>query len=194
MAEEKKFTGYGTCKIGEGEYTGELVDGVRQGYGKMKFSNKDIYDGDWDKGKMHSSGMYQFWDEKNKRYSETYNGEFNEGVREGKGKMKYANGDVYIGTWQNNQRTGDGICWFADNSVFHGVWKFDKMIRGVFRLSTGEIYDGEISNGKFHGYGKLFWPSGNWFEGLFKDNKPYKGMFFDIEECSMLEFAEGKLL
>ena len=33
MEEEKKFTGYGTCIFANGEYTGELVDGVRQGYG-----------------------------------------------------------------------------------------------------------------------------------------------------------------
>ena len=48
MAEEKKYTGYGTCTFANGEYTGELVDGVRQGYGVFKFSNYDIYDGDWE--------------------------------------------------------------------------------------------------------------------------------------------------
>lgn len=53
MAEGKKYTGYGTCSFANGEYTGELVDGVRQGYGVFKFSNYDIYDGDWEAGKMH---------------------------------------------------------------------------------------------------------------------------------------------
>lgn len=53
MAEEKKFTGYGTCTFANGEYTGELVDGVRQGYGVLRFSNYDMYDGDWEAGKMH---------------------------------------------------------------------------------------------------------------------------------------------
>ena len=32
MNKEKKFTGYGTCVLENGEYTGELENGVRQGY------------------------------------------------------------------------------------------------------------------------------------------------------------------
>ena len=38
MNKEKKFTGYGTCVLENGEYTGELENGVRQGYGVMKFT------------------------------------------------------------------------------------------------------------------------------------------------------------
>lgn len=193
MAEETKYTGYGTCKIANGEYTGELVNGVRQGYGVMTFSNRDIYDGDWDNGSMHGMGRYKFWNKTKERYTHSYKGEFNHGVREGKGKMEYSNHDVYQGTWQNDHRTGDGICWFADGSVFHGVWKFDQMIRGVFRRPNGELYDGELKDGKYNGYGKLFWPSGNWFEGLFVDNKPYKGMMFSMDG-RISEYKEGKQL
>lgn len=193
MAEETKFTGYGTCKIENGEYTGELVNGVRQGYGVMTFSNRDIYDGDWEEGEMHGVGRYKFWNKEKGRYTHSYKGQFYHGVREGKGRMEYSNHDIYQGTWQNNYRTGDGICWFADGSVFHGIWKFNKMIRGVFRKSNGVLYDGELNNGKYNGFGKLFWPSGNWFEGIFKDNKPFKGMMFSMDG-KISEFDEGKQL
>ena len=44
MDENKKKTGYGTCMFGKCEYTGEFVDGIRQGYGVMRFANYDIYD------------------------------------------------------------------------------------------------------------------------------------------------------
>lgn len=190
MAEEKKFTGYGSCKLENGVYTGEIVEGIRQGYGVMNFTNYDVYDGDWDNGKMHGHGVYKFWDSKKDRIGKTYEGQFNHGVREGVGRMDYSNHDVYQGTWQNDHRTGDGICWFADGSVFHGIWKFDKMIRGVFRKSNGELFDGELKDGKYHGYGKLFWPSGIWFEGIFSEGKPYKGMMFSLDG-KISEFKEG---
>lgn len=86
MAEGKKYTGYGTCSFANGEYTGELVDGVRQGYGVFKFSNYDIYDGDWEAGKMHGKGIYKFYDPIKDKYANTYEGDFNNGLREGRVK------------------------------------------------------------------------------------------------------------
>lgn len=190
MESEKKYTGYGICSFEKGEYTGEIVNGIRQGFGVMKFVNYDIYEGDWDCGQMHGHGVYKFWDKTKDRIGKTYSGQFSHGAREGIGRMVYANHDVYQGTWQNNYRTGNGICWFADGSVFHGLWKFDKMIRGVFRKSNGELYDGELKDGKYHGYGKLFWPNGFWFEGIFADNKLYTGMLFSLDG-KISEFKEG---
>lgn len=191
--EKKKFTGYGTCRFGKGEYTGEFVDGIRNGYGVMRFENYDCYTGDWMDGQMNGVGKYEFYDEKKDRYTHIYEGQFYQGCREGKGKMTYANRDVYQGMWQNNRRTGEGICWFANGNVFHGIWKFDSMVRGVYRKKSGELYDGELKDGKYNGYGKLFWPSGNWFEGIFKENKPFKGMMFSLDG-KISEFDEGKQL
>lgn len=194
MDKDKKFTGYGTCQFTNGEYTGEIVKGIRQGYGIMKFSNYDIYKGDWEDGKMQGIGTYKFFNSKEDRYTNQYEGQFNMSVREGVGKMTYANRDVYLGTWQNNCRTGSGICWFGNGDIFQGIWKLDQMIRGVYRKPNGEIYDGEIKDGKFNGYGKLFWPrSGKWFEGIFSDNKLYKGMMFS-SDGKISEFKEGKQL
>jgi len=190
MTADKKFTGYGTCSFEKGEYTGEIVNGIRQGYGIMKFANYDVYEGDWDCGKMHGQGVYKFWNKQKDCIGSKYQGGFNHGVREGVGRMEYTNRDIYQGTWQNDCRTGDGICWFADGSVFHGIWKFDKMIRGVFRKENGELYDGELKEGKYHGYGKLFWPDGNWFEGIFSENKPFKGMMFSLDG-KISEFKDG---
>ena len=193
MDENKKKTGYGTCMFGKCEYTGEFVDGIRQGYGVMRFANYDIYDGDWKDGKMDGTGKYKFYDPQKDKYSQVYEGQFRNGVRDGKGRMTFSNHDVYDGTWQNDHRTGIGICWFGNGSVFQGIWKFDQMIRGVYRKETGEIYDGEIKNNQFNGYGKLFWQDGRWFEGIFKDHKPYNGMLFTIDG-SVSEYKEGKQL
>ena len=190
--EDKKFSGKGACKYGKASYTGEFVEGKRQGRGKMVFENFDTYEGDWLNGEMDGFGTYKFWDKSKDQFSkQIYDGQFKHGVREGVGIMKYSNGDVYNGNWQNNYRTGDGICYFADGCVFQGLWKFDKMIRGVFRRPNGEIYDGEIKNGRFEGYGKYYWPNGKWFEGIFVQNKLYTGMLFTMDG-KISEYKEGQ--
>jgi hypothetical protein len=59
----------------KGTYTGNLVNGKRDGRGKMKYENGSVYNGDW------------FQDEKY-----------------GEGEMKYRNGAVYNGDWVNDER------------------------------------------------------------------------------------------
>lgn len=190
--DNKKYTGYGTFQSEKGEYTGEIVENKCQGFGSMKFSNYDIYEGDWLDGKMHGVGKYMFWNEAKDMYTQTYEGQFNNGVREGKGTMKYANRNVYTGFWQNNMRTGEGICVFADGKCFHGIWKFDKMIRGVMCFPDGNKYDGDIKDGKLEGYGKFYWNDGNWFEGIFKEGKPWNGILL-TPEGKITEFFDGEM-
>ena len=38
-----------------------------------------------------------------------YNGQYKEGVIDGKGKMKYKNGDIYEGCWAKGVPSGEGI-------------------------------------------------------------------------------------
>lgn len=48
-----------------------------------------------------------------------YEGDFVNGDKEGKGTLKYANGNVYIGEFKNN--------------IIHG--------NGEFRFANGDLYD-----------------------------------------------------
>ena len=58
----------GDCKNGYSEgtdqdgnlYKGEFKNGFFEGYGTMKFTNKDRYEGNWKNGKMHGLGTYYF--------------------------------------------------------------------------------------------------------------------------------------
>ena len=43
------------------------------------------------------------------------------GVREGQGKCKYANGDVYDGEWSANVRTGAGSCNYENGDKYTGA-------------------------------------------------------------------------
>ena len=38
----------------------------------------------------------------------SYEGEWSEGLKKGKGKFTYGNGDVFEGIYDNNERHGDG--------------------------------------------------------------------------------------
>jgi hypothetical protein len=43
---------------------------------------------------------------------------------EGKGTMKYFNGDVYEGGWIEDKKHGKGIMKYSNNDVYEGDWWF----------------------------------------------------------------------
>jgi hypothetical protein len=45
------------CAMINGNYEGELVEGVRQGQGAIEWSNGDRYDGDFQNGLRHGKGV-----------------------------------------------------------------------------------------------------------------------------------------
>lgn len=191
MNEEKKFTGNGKCVFGKCKYFGELVNGKRHGKGRMEFENYDSYEGEWVDGKMEGKGVYLFWDMEKDEYTEQYDGGFKNNVREGVGKMTYANLDIYIGEWKNDQRSGNGVLICSDGRFFHGQWNDDKIERGRYRMNNGDIYDGEIRDGMFNGCGKYYWlEEGAWFEGEFKDNHPHNGFLFSPNASINQRFME----
>ena len=62
----------------EGEYNGDLIDGIRHGSGKLIFMNGDIYEGGFHKGLREGRGTY---------------------------RMK-SNGGLYVGNWSRAKRHG----------------------------------------------------------------------------------------
>ena len=79
--------------------------------------------------------------------------------RHGKGKMKYANGEIYEGSWVDDQRCGYGRLYlpkgFYESYSYSGEWKND-LLNGKGKFTDGNItYEGNFLNGKFHGDGTL---------------------------------------
>ena len=64
---------------------------------------------------------------------QTYNGDWADGNKHGKGVYRWPNGDSYEGDWVNGKRTG----------------------RGVFRWPNGNIYDGDFLDSKMSS-GQMF--------------------------------------
>ena len=57
-----------------------------------------------------------------------YEGECLGDKKNGKGVMKYANGDTYSGDWQNDKRHGTGCLTLKSKAKASGTWKDDIFI------------------------------------------------------------------
>lgn len=58
-------------------------------------------------------------------------------MREGQGKCKFANGDLYDGTWLDNKRTGSGTCAFDTGDKYTGAEQALILDSHAWRMSKG---------------------------------------------------------
>lgn len=80
-------------------YTGSVKNDMAEGKGKARYTDKT------------SNG-------------ETYEGDFRENKRDGKGKYIWPNGSYYIGGYKNNTYDGKGVYFDIDNKkIVSGIWK-----------------------------------------------------------------------
>ena len=116
-----------------------------------------IWTGGSKDGKAHGVGKAVKY--KNSQYESTYEGEYKNGKREGKGKFIHSDGSVREGVFMNGQLTG----------------------RGILTEDDGLFYEGEFVNYLCHGQGKVCFPDGGSFEGFFVSNDYYTGKYISSE-------------
>ena len=124
-----------------------------------------------------------------------YEGEYADGLKDGRGKFFYVSGSVYEGHWRADQKHGagrevypDGASYegafelgarhgvgtlrYANNDVYEGEWDQDlKEGFGTFRWAAGGVYEGEFSAGVMHGTGTYFFSDGCTYQGQYEDGK-----------------------
>ncbi len=115
-------------------WEGNCKDGKADGNGKLIKYNKGIYES-------------------------TYEGEYANGIREGKGKFTHNDGTVKEGTFVNGQLTG----------------------KGTMTSENGLKYEGEFINYRFHGEGIESFPNGSKFEGFFVSDRMYTGKYTNYD-------------
>ena len=125
-----------------GKYTGERIEGKKQGYGKYEWNDGSIYEGNFKDDKISGIGKLSIPDKG------TYEGNFVNGRKEGEGKYCFNNGDTYIGKWLADTMSGEGTYTFAN----------------------GDTYVGEFFNNKFKGKG-TYTQDGHKYTGTWKNNK-----------------------
>lgn len=101
-----------------------------------------------------------------------YTGETLNGLRHGKGKYVWPDGDYYEGDWADNVRHGKGKYVFENGNVYIGDFSEDS-ITGTGRMEyhDGRVYDGAWEYGKKHGKGKLTCPDGTVYDGDWENDE-----------------------
>jgi len=91
---------------------------MRHGEGKLSYASGATYKGSWKKNKKSGKGCYT-------SAVGVFEGQFSDGKREGKGRMKYNSGKFleYNGRWKNNQWNGSGVLVFRAGGRWQGMFK-----------------------------------------------------------------------
>jgi len=79
----------------------------------------------------------------------TYEGEWRNGVKHGKGKEIADQGRmIYDGFWKDNAKDGYGCQIFSNGNVYKGEWQLGKMHgKGILELNSGGTLEGERVQG-----------------------------------------------
>jgi len=132
------------------------------------------YEGEWNAaGVREGRGVMRYVN------GNVYDGEWKAGNPWGRGVLRYANGDVYDGEFKAGLREGRGVMRLADGTNgqgYEGEWKAGLPEgHGVMRLKNGNVYDGEWKAGKQEGRGVYRWADGDVASGFFKVRKEGDG-------------------
>ena len=154
------------------EYTGGLVEGVRQGHGTGRWPDGKEYVGQWQNGDRHGQGTVT-WPNGQK-----YIGEWQGDFATGKAVLSKPDGSVYAGEFLDSQRHGLGTQTYANGATYTGGWKDDHPEGwGVICTVDGKHVFGRFGINQRHGRGLQFFENGEnddnnrvyWEEGEFID-------------------------
>ena len=126
-------------------YEGPLVDGLREGFGKLTYRDGSVYEGEFANNLPSGNDETMVFAD-----GRTYQGTFIAGLMQGYGTLEWPNGDVYVGTFNANAITGSGTFYWQESNV---------------------TYKGTMENGKLHGIGTMLWPDGRRYVGAFRQNE-----------------------
>jgi len=118
-------------------FTGEWMNGMRDGWGKQVWVDGSHYEGEWRLDRAN-----------------------------GFGKLTHADKDTYEGQWLNDKAHGKGVYNHANGAFYDGEWVEDKQQGfGKEQWPDGASYEGTYMDGKKHGSGKLNFADGSSYEG-----------------------------
>ncbi len=141
---------YGKVEFKEGVYTGEIENGMANGYGVLKFNNGDVYLGEMKNNCMTGIGLKHTYDYKTI-------GSFVNGKRHGKCVTIHKRNNYwfkagYLGSYSNDVRCGYGVS-LEGSDVYEGNFSNDLPNgKGLLSYSApyshGYLVYGNFTNGK----------------------------------------------
>ncbi len=118
----------------------------------INFSN-GTYQGEWLEGHLFDSSRQQ--------------------VRQGRGVMRYLNGNEYSGEWRNDCFNGVGQYTWSDGRVLKGQFREDRINgEGVGVWPDGKRYEGEYVDDVAEGRGVVTLADGRVFDGRYAPCDP----------------------
>jgi uncharacterized caspase-like protein len=133
----------------------EVSPGVRE----IAFADGAIYRGAMRGSIYHGKGEYV-------SKSFKYDGEFSDGLKQGKGTYVWENGDRYEGAFTADRADGRGKYHFANGDTYEGDVKAGVIVgRGTYVAKNGDVFEGSFTNGKPHGVGVYRFATGDRYEG-----------------------------
>ncbi|XP_057674463.1 alsin isoform X1 [Corythoichthys intestinalis] len=171
------YTFYKDGRLKDATYEGRWQAGKPHGSGVITWPDGRIYTGSFKNGLEDGFGEFVA-PNKSLNKSDHYEGYWRDGKMHGLGTYRYANTEVYNGSYQEGLRHGHGMLRTgklntSSPSVFIGQWVHDKKTGyGVFDdITKGEKYIGMWHDNMRHGTGVVVTQFGLYYEGSFKDNK-----------------------
>lgn len=169
-------------------YVGELnADGRVEGWGRLRWTNGDVYEGEFLDGLMHGQGTFT------SGVAGAYRGGFVRGYREGRGTMIYPDGTGYEGDFLANHFHGRGRLSWSQGDYYDGEFVENRMTGyGERHFADGTLYVGQLVDGVFDGKGELRRATGEHYLGDFKAGKMHgRGIFTDAQQRQFSgEFSE----
>ncbi|RTG88878.1 uncharacterized protein DC041_0011728 [Schistosoma bovis] len=186
------------------EYIGDVVDGIRHGFGTYTDSNGLQYTGQWKNGKKQGKGRLNYTTDG----SIHYDGEWDSGLRHGYGVYHYSNRATYEGQWKDGKRHGEGTMHWSDrDEIYTGSWVDGKQnglgchAWHILRVRTSQyslpnVYDGQWANGKRNGLGTFHYPNGSKYVGYWKDDLKHGKGTLILKDGRIFErtFYEDRLI
>ena len=115
----------------------------------------------WDGSCVNSkaNGFGKMLKYKDGEYESTYEGEYKNGIREGKGKFSHVTGSILE-------------CQFIDGQAIG---------YGKYELGDGNRYEGQIFNYRTHGKGTYYYANGSKYEGFIVSDRLYTGKYTNYD-------------
>ena len=148
---------------------------------KITYNNGDEYEGDWENGGRQGIGIYKYAN------GNVYEGEFMNGLLHSRGIFTYKNGDIY--EYRDSAKECLGIFKYLregpnKGDIYQGEYKNNcKEGQGLYLYVNGDSYQGGFINDQFHG------------RGIFKyKNGPNKGDIYQGEYKNNKREGQGLYL
>jgi len=147
----------------------EIAPGIRE----LTFADGSVYRGAMRGASLHGHGEYI-------SKSFKYEGEFNEGLKQGEGTYVWENGDRYTGHFSADRPDGKGRYQFGNGDTYEGEVQSGVIVgRGTYTTKGGDVFEGSFANGKPNGVGVYRFASGDRYEGEMAQGKMQgKGLYY----------------